>query len=141
MATLYIAGCIITDDDGRILLLHRNKNEHNHWEIPGGKIDAGEEPHATVIREAKEELGVDIEIVGLLGDKHCTEETAKGTFTNHFTWYRAVIVQGAPQVMEPHTFDDIGYHAIGDLAKMTTGISAAARDFTAEVVAGRIKYS
>jgi 8-oxo-dGTP diphosphatase len=139
MATLFIAGCIITDDKGRILLLHRNKGHYNQWEIPGGKIDDGEDPAKTVVREAEEELGVDIEITEKLGDKHCTEEMPHGTFTNHFTWYRAKVVGDAkPRAAEPHVHDDIAYMAIDDLAKMETNISAAARDFTAEVVAGRI---
>jgi 8-oxo-dGTP diphosphatase len=140
VATFYLANCIITDDKGRILLLHRSKGHYTHWEIPGGKIEEGEDPAKTVVREAEEELGVDIEIVEKIGDKHCTEEMPHGTFTNHFTWYRAKIVgDGKPRVAEPHVHDDIGYHSIEDLAKMDTDISAAARDFTAEVVTGRIK--
>jgi 8-oxo-dGTP diphosphatase len=140
MGAFYLASCIITDDKGRILLLHRNKGDHVQWEIPGGKIDPGENPKATAEREAQEELGVDVDIVGVLGDKHCTEELSNGTFTNHFTWYKAKIVDGhTPKVMEPHTFDDLDYFAIEDLSKMKTGISAAARDLVVEVVAGRIK--
>ena len=140
MATFYLASCIITDDKGRVLLLHRNKGDHVQWEIPGGKIDEGEDPKFTAEREAQEELGVDVEIAGLLGDMHCTEELANGTFTNHFRWYRAKIVDDhTPKIMEPHTFDGLDYFALDDLSKMKTGISAAARDFTAEVMAGRIK--
>ena len=38
------------------------KNERNEWELPGGKIDPGEQPTDTVLREMKEELGFDVEV-------------------------------------------------------------------------------
>ncbi len=39
------------------------KNERNEWELPGGKVDLGEQPTQTVTREMREELGFDTEIV------------------------------------------------------------------------------
>ena len=53
------AGAIIHDDAGRILLL-RPTYRDDTWEIPGGGLDAGEDPLACVQREAKEELGIDL---------------------------------------------------------------------------------
>lgn len=38
--------------NGRVLLLH---NERDEWELPGGKLELGEEPAACVVREIKEE--------------------------------------------------------------------------------------
>lgn len=42
--------------EGRVALL---KNERDEWELPGGKLEPGEQPCDTVIREISEELGVD----------------------------------------------------------------------------------
>jgi 8-oxo-dGTP pyrophosphatase MutT (NUDIX family) len=53
------AGAIIHDDTGRILLL-RPTYRDDTWEIPGGGLDAGEDPLACVQRETKEELGIDL---------------------------------------------------------------------------------
>ncbi|MFW9875617.1 MAG: NUDIX hydrolase [Candidatus Thorarchaeota archaeon] len=62
----FIVKSLIVNDEGKILLVKRHrpwhKEAHNKWEFPGGKIDFGEKPEETCIREAKEESGVDIEI-------------------------------------------------------------------------------
>lgn len=42
------------------------KNERNEWELPGGKIDPGEQPTDTVIREMREELGYEVVVKDLV---------------------------------------------------------------------------
>lgn len=56
VATVYI------EYHGQILLLHRqnNKSQGNKWGVPGGKVEKNETPLQAVIRETKEETGVDI---------------------------------------------------------------------------------
>lgn len=56
VATIYI------EYNGQILLLHRqnNKSQGNKWGIPGGKVEKNETPLQAVIRETKEETGLDI---------------------------------------------------------------------------------
>jgi 8-oxo-dGTP diphosphatase len=57
-----VAACALIDPDGRVLIAERppGKSMAGLWEFPGGKIEAGERPEETVIRELKEELGIDI---------------------------------------------------------------------------------
>ena len=53
---------IIAGPDGRIVLILR-KNEPRGWALPGGFVDSGEEIGAACRREAKEETGLDVELV------------------------------------------------------------------------------
>ena len=56
-----VAAAALVDPDGRVLVAQRpeGKSMAGLWEFPGGKVDAGETPEAALIRELKEELGID----------------------------------------------------------------------------------
>ncbi len=56
------ADTIIEMDGGGIVLIER-RNEPHGWAIPGGFIDYGESAEAAAVREAKEETGLDVELV------------------------------------------------------------------------------
>ena len=58
--TVLVAACALVDADGRVLITTRpdGKSMAGLWEFPGGKIEAGERPEQTLIRELKEELGI-----------------------------------------------------------------------------------
>jgi len=58
---LYVAVCALIDIDGRILMCRRpeGKTHAGLWEFPGGKIEAGERPEQTIVRELREELGIE----------------------------------------------------------------------------------
>lgn len=86
-----LAGNLIIED-GKIMLLHRE--DQDHWEVPGGKIEDGESPTSAAVREAQEEIGVKVEL---------RKPFYSGEFQHNeelFLWhcYLAEIVQGEPDL-------------------------------------------
>ncbi|MGZ3295340.1 MAG: 8-oxo-dGTP diphosphatase MutT [Xanthobacteraceae bacterium] len=59
--TLVVA-CALVDADKRVLLAQRPEGKvlAGLWEFPGGKIEPGERPEATLIRELREEIGITV---------------------------------------------------------------------------------
>jgi 8-oxo-dGTP diphosphatase len=59
---LLVAACALIDADGRVLLAQRPEGRPmaGFWEFPGGKVEEGERPEDTLIRELHEELGITV---------------------------------------------------------------------------------
>lgn len=62
MRLLLVVAVALVDADGRVLISQRpeGKTLAGLWEFPGGKLEAGERPETALIRELKEELGIDV---------------------------------------------------------------------------------
>ena len=58
-----VAACALIDPDGRVLIAQRpaGKQMGGLWEFPGGKLEPGERPEQTLIRELSEELGITVQ--------------------------------------------------------------------------------
>jgi 8-oxo-dGTP diphosphatase len=72
---ILVVACALIDADKRVLLAQRppGKPMAGLWEFPGGKVEPGERPEVTLIRELKEEIGIIV-------SEHCL---APLTFASH----------------------------------------------------------
>ena len=60
--TVLVVAVALSDVDGRVLIAKRpeGKTLAGLWEFPGGKVEPGERPEAALIRELREELGIEV---------------------------------------------------------------------------------
>ena len=96
------AFAIIFDDQGRVLLCHRR--DFDAWNLPGGEVEENESPWDAAIRETREEVGVDVEIVRLTG-LYWKPRTGELVFN-----FEGRIIGGAPTTSDEA--DEVGYFAI-----------------------------
>jgi 8-oxo-dGTP diphosphatase len=67
VSTILVAAAVVRHE-GRVLLTRRMKGSHlaGLWEFPGGKVEPGEAPEVTVVRECREECGIDVDVRDIL---------------------------------------------------------------------------
>lgn len=110
-------GAMIVNSKKELFLSKRSqkcKNERGRWEIPGGSVDFGEKLTDAIKREAKEEYGIEIEILKqfpaadhIIPDEH-----------QHWvpTTFLAKLKPGQiPKIMEPDKCDAIGWFSLDRL--------------------------
>jgi 8-oxo-dGTP diphosphatase len=64
------AKAVVRDAKGRCLVLRRSgasKNNAGFWEFPGGKTDPGERPDEALVRDIREETGLDAQVIRVVG--------------------------------------------------------------------------
>lgn len=89
--------CAVIERDGKVLVAQRSKEKHYplQWEFPGGKPEAGETPEQALVREVKEELACDIEVLRPLD---VVEHDYGGGHLYHLRFYACRIRVGEPAV-------------------------------------------
>src|SRR5688500_941077 len=67
MPAVIVAAAVVRNE-GRILLTRRMEGAHlaGFWEFPGGKVEEGEDPEDAVVRECREECGIELEVGNVL---------------------------------------------------------------------------
>lgn len=110
-----LVGCVITDDAGRLLLLHRSEPNHTQWELPGGKLDGDDEPLVVgAAREMMEELGVDV----IVGEPLGQTEFDEGETHYVYHWFAATIQSGTPVPKEADRYDRVQYFSLDEMRKL-----------------------
>lgn len=100
--------------DGRLLAASRSYPAHlvGLWELPGGKLEPGETEPAAVIRECREELGVDV----VVGDRVPGEWPIPGGGVLHAWWAELVDPAAVPH---PHVHADLRWLGAEELFSVT----------------------
>lgn len=69
---MIVVAAAVVIADGRVLLTRRAEGQHlaGLWEFPGGKLEAGESPEQAVVRECREECGIEVSVGRILDVTH-----------------------------------------------------------------------
>jgi ADP-ribose pyrophosphatase YjhB (NUDIX family) len=127
------ASAVVTDDGGRILLHRRRDNDM--WALPGGVMELGESIADCAVREVREETGLEVEVVGVVGiysDPKHVFAYDDGEVRQEFSiCFACRIVQGEVAVSEEST--EVRFFTPDEVADlpMVDGIRRRVQDFLA----------
>lgn len=112
-------GALIVDPEGKFLLARRGwkaKNEQGKWEFPGGTIEFGDTMSDTIVRELKEELDIEIELLEHLPPiDHIIPEEGQHWVTSGFI---SRIVSGEPRIVENEKCEEIGWFSLEEIEEL-----------------------
>lgn len=96
---------ITNDSKSKVLMVYNI--DHDSWSLPGGTVEPNETLEQAVIREAKEETGLDIKIFGLVALNECKFEK----INEHaiFFTFRAEIIGGHEEIVRPDEISNISW--------------------------------
>jgi len=96
------AGGVVKNQDGEILAIYRR----DFWDLPKGKIDAGETPEQAAVREVQEETGIEVrQLHDLIGKTYHTYRNRKDKLVLKTTWWYNMETNATTLV--PQTEEDI----------------------------------
>jgi 8-oxo-dGTP diphosphatase len=126
MITHVVAKTLVFDDEGKLLLLKRSANDEHRpggLDLPGGKVEEGEDIITGAIREALEEAGLAIapaDLHWVYADTAATYNTDAKTKVNLVRVTFAAHVSN-PQVRLSHEHDAFSWHTIDEAMELVTG--------------------
>jgi 8-oxo-dGTP diphosphatase len=111
---LRVVAALITSDAGRRILVQQRppgKRRALLWEFPGGKVEAGESDAAALLREAREELGVELDV----GPQRFETRHAYTDIEVDLHVYEARVVRGTPMALAGQLLREV---PLGDLLNL-----------------------
>ncbi|MGI8469308.1 MAG: NUDIX hydrolase [Pyrinomonadaceae bacterium] len=116
-------GAIVTNADGKVLLLDHVLRPASGWGIPGGFIETGEQPEKALRRELREEIGLEIESVELCRAR---------TFYRHVEILFRARARGEKGEIQSFEINKIGWFAVDAMPKE---MSRVQKEFIREILA------
>ncbi|MFG2043104.1 NUDIX hydrolase [Dactylosporangium sp. NPDC048998] len=117
---------VIEDAAGRVLLC-RQAGGHRLWGLPGGKIRAAESPVHAIIRDIREETGLETEIVELIGMYQLTGDGCGAAMPDLFVHvFRGRLDGDGPALNAPGRISGLAWHSPDALPEPLTVTTRAA---------------
>ena len=113
-------GAVVVDDAGRYLLVLRGREPaRGSWSVPGGRVEPGETDAEAIAREVREETGLDVEVLELVG---YVERPGPDGSTYAIHDYRCRLTAGSdPEAARAgDDADDVGWFDEQELRGLTT---------------------
>ncbi|MEO6334912.1 MAG: NUDIX domain-containing protein [Pyrinomonadaceae bacterium] len=115
------AAAVITNDQGKVLLLDHVLRPFCGWGIPGGFMSAGEQPEETIRRELREETGIELDALTMVRIR---------TLSRHVEIIFSARALGEPEVMSQEILS-LGWF---DVDAMPTKMSSSQKKLIREVI-------
>lgn len=119
------AAAVVTNDEGKVLLLHHLLRPASGWGLPGGFLDPGEQPEKAVRRELMEETGIVIEDIKIVHVR---------TFGGHIEIMFSATTSDKPRVVSGE-IDELGWYSLDHIPN---GFPADQRRTVERVLNGEI---
>lgn len=103
------------DEAGRILLI-KEGYDRERWGFPGGALEPGETPEQAVVREVREETGVEVRVEDRVG----SYSLADSTLTAHL--FRCTILAGSPAVPDTGEIAEVEWWPVDALPSPQTNL-------------------
>lgn len=97
-------GGVVINDEGEVLLIYRN----NHWDLPKGKQENGEDIKNTAVREVEEECGIsNLQLKDIICKTYHTYVNKEGKLTVKSTYWYQMEYRGTDKTTKPQTEENI----------------------------------
>jgi len=122
----FAASVLLSDEAGHVLLVRHNYGLRR-WSLPGGVVEPNETVRETALREAREEIGVEVEIGGLHG-KYYVHGLERPPVNSHV--FLATIRSGVPHIADKNEIAAIRWcNPVRPPAPLTNDARAALSDY------------
>lgn len=115
----------VIEKDGKYFLAKRGEEARNKvgkWEFPGGAVEMGDTVEETIVREMKEEHGIDVEVKELL------DYQSYFLSNDNQHWFAVTflcsLVSGEPKILETEKCEEIGWFTLDEIEKLDLAISS-----------------